>query len=494
VSVLVERRVFLNTAILGFGEVVGQLANFAFVVLLTRRFGVEVLGWYAFAMALGAILAPFVSLGGVAYVTRELARDSTQAGSFFKVLRPLQFASGLAVWLVMATTALLLGVDPREMWIIVMIGAYHVLMRMTALYLAPAAARQRMYSVAVVGGGHRVLVLILASLAMLKGLDAPLVVLAMPVAAGLAFLMARTSARLFTRDQPEASVGVSRSTLVRASLPFLGGALIAVVYQRGGLLLLTFMEGEVATGLYAAADRLFLPIAMITGTFATAVFPAFARLVSEPGQMQVLARRSVRLLLTATIPLAALLAFFATEVTTLVFGAGLAGAAPVILVLAPLPVLRTLSMLWLAQCTALGRERRAVAARSKALVLFFLLALILINYLGAIGLAIAKVLGECYLVWALGRLLADPSQKVAAWRAVRVPLVAGAVAALCLLGMGGWAPGLPLLIRLAVVAGVMILVTMVLGGIRSHDLRFIATILRGGEGWHGNRETRQAPP
>ena len=37
----VERRIFRNTAVLAIGEIVGQLANFAFVVLLTRRFGVE---------------------------------------------------------------------------------------------------------------------------------------------------------------------------------------------------------------------------------------------------------------------------------------------------------------------------------------------------------------------------------------------------------------------------------------------------------------------
>ena len=79
-SMHVERRVLINTAVLGTGEVVGQLANFAFVVLLARTYGVEIFGWYSFAMALGAVLSVFVSVGGTGYVTRELAREPVQIG------------------------------------------------------------------------------------------------------------------------------------------------------------------------------------------------------------------------------------------------------------------------------------------------------------------------------------------------------------------------------------------------------------------------------
>jgi hypothetical protein len=53
--------------VLGAGKAVGQLANSAFVILLAADTGHELCGSYSFAMALGAVMSVFVSLGGVGY-------------------------------------------------------------------------------------------------------------------------------------------------------------------------------------------------------------------------------------------------------------------------------------------------------------------------------------------------------------------------------------------------------------------------------------------
>ena len=264
------------------GEIVGQLANFAFVVLLTRRFGVEILGWYSFAMALGTVLSPFVSLGGSTYLTRELAREPASASALFAAFRPVQLSSGLLVWLVMALTALAANVDTAVRLVIVIVGAYHVLLRMVALYLAPSAARERMVGTAVVGGGHRILVAALAATAIVLGFSAPVALLAMPVSAFLSLVAAWAYARRELRAPSTVPCAVNRTALMRAALPFLGTALLAAIYSRGGVLLLTGLRGEVATGLYAAADRLLVPINVVTGTFITAIFPALTRFASEP--------------------------------------------------------------------------------------------------------------------------------------------------------------------------------------------------------------------
>ena len=342
-STRVERRVFINTAVLGVGEAVGQLANFAFVVVLARRYGVEVFGWYSFAMALGAVLALLVSLGGVGYVTRELARDAVAAQATFDSLRPLQMVNGLIVWLMIVIVATLSDVTPGETWVIVIVGAYQILLKMTSLYLAPAAARQRPLAVAVVGGGHRVLVAILAGAAILLGLDAPVALLAMPIAALVALLVARAHA---DRYAPTAKAVISRLQVIRASLPFLGTGILAVIYSRGGLLLLTVMGGGIATGLFSAADRLLMPIYVVTGVFATALLPSLASLADKPERMSELARRCLRLVLLTSIPLCALLAIFSHEIVTLVFGPELDAAGATLSLLAPLPVLRSVTTLW----------------------------------------------------------------------------------------------------------------------------------------------------
>ena len=470
-STRVERRVFINTAVLGVGEAVGQLANFAFVVVLARRYGVEVFGWYSFAMALGAVLALFVSLGGVGYVTRELARDAVGAQAIFDTLRPLQMASGLIVWLVIVFVATLSDATPGETWVIVIVGAYQILLKMTTLYLAPAAARQRPLAVAVVGGGHRVLVAILGGAAILFGLDAPVALMAMPIAALVALLVARAHAN---RHTPTADATVSRLHVIRASLPFLGTAILTVVYSRGGLLLLTVMGGEIATGLFAAADRLLMPIYMVTAVLATALLPTLATLAAEPERMSELARRCLRLVLLASIPLCALLAIFSREIVTLVFGPELGAAGTTLSVLAPLPVLRSVTTLWSTQCLAVNEEHRVAIAKTQSTVVFLVLATAGIGLAGATGLAIAYIASESYFAVRLRGLLTRHSQYEPVFRVALRPVVAAVAAA----AVATLASSMDLSLRVPLVAGALVLTLALIGGVRAHDLRFLTQIVR----------------
>ena len=71
----VERRVFGNVAILGTGELIAQFANFAFVVLIARAFGPELLGHYSLFMAVSAVVAVFVSFGTMQLHIRNIGRD-----------------------------------------------------------------------------------------------------------------------------------------------------------------------------------------------------------------------------------------------------------------------------------------------------------------------------------------------------------------------------------------------------------------------------------
>jgi O-antigen/teichoic acid export membrane protein len=471
----VERRVLINTAVLGVGEAVGQLANFAFVVLFARRYGVQVFGWYSFAMALGAVLAIFVSLGGIGYVTRELARDPGRARAIFQALRPLQAVSGLFVWFVIASIAFVAGDDVRERYVIIVVGTYHVLLRISAFYLATAAARQRPIAVAIVGGGHRILVAVLASVAILFGCDAPVALLAMPVAALVALLAAYVHAQSLLPAANVPAEPISRRDVVRASLPFLGTGILIIVYSRGGLLLLTAMAGEVATGLYAAADRLLVPVYMVTTVFATALLPALATLSNEPERMKDLARRCLRLVLLISIPFCALLAIFAEEIVVLVFGSELHRAATILVLLAPLPILRSVTALWSAHCVAVNEEHRVALARTQTIVAFFALAAAGIALAGAEGLAVACILSECFLAVRLHVVLARHAQQDTDWRAALIPVAASLMAALAAAMFH--ASALPF--RVLLVAAVLALALVLLGGVRNHDLTFLIGVMRG---------------
>jgi O-antigen/teichoic acid export membrane protein len=191
--------------------------------------------------------------------------------------------------------------------------------------------------------------------------------------------------------------------------------------------------------------------------------------------MRELSKRCLRLILLATIPLAALLAIFAADLTSIIFGGRADGAAPVLAMLAPLAVVRGVTSMWMGHCVAIGEEHRAAVAKARAAVAFFVMASSGILALGPMGLAIAAVLAEVLLAWQLRRLLASQEQSDPVWPSTRGVIVAAACAAM----VAACLPSLVLPVRAMLVIGTMAFATALFGGVHGHDLRFLVAILRG---------------
>ena len=130
-----ERRILGNSALLGMLEGAGQLVNLALVVLLARAYGLEALGAYSFAMALGMVLGTFAGLGATSYATRELAREPARSAELLALLGPPQRAAVLAAMVAFTVAALWwpgAGESGAAVAAIICTGGSHCLQRKSA--------------------------------------------------------------------------------------------------------------------------------------------------------------------------------------------------------------------------------------------------------------------------------------------------------------------------------------------------------------------------
>ncbi|MCP5328914.1 MAG: oligosaccharide flippase family protein [Steroidobacteraceae bacterium] len=466
-------RILGNSALLGALEAAGQLVNLAMVVLLTRRYGLEALGVYSFAMALGVLLATLAGLGATSYATREMARDPARAAALLAALAPpqrLAVLGGIVVLALWSVSAL----APAAAMAIALVASSHLLTRLTNLYLAPSMAGERFQLVAWLGFGERGLALAVFAALAGAGLDFDVACLALPAAALIALLIAHRQAR---RDLPgpwpRATPAASR-TAVRAALPFLWTLLISTFYQRGGLLLLTAIAGTAAAGVFAAGERLLVPCAMLYGSFASAAFPAYSRLAHDAPRLQELATRCLRIVLLSTAALAAMLAVLAPQLVQLVWDLPVPEAVPVLRVLAIDIVLRASIALLSIHCQALGAEARAAHMRTAMLLAFVLLALPASALAGSTGLAVAMLASDLALVAGLWVLLRRQQHQGPTIAILLRPLLAAALAA--------WActllPPLPLPALAATAAGTIAAALLLSGSLRLQDFRLLRDLLR----------------
>jgi O-antigen/teichoic acid export membrane protein len=470
-----ERRILGNSALLGGLEAIGQVVNLAMVVLLARLFGVAALGAYSFAMALGAALGSLASLGATSYAIREIARDGSRTGALLGAIAPAQALLALAGVGALAGWAALSAADPSQAVAIASVAASHLISRVGALYQAPSIAGERFGRAAWLSLLERVVALVGFSAASAAGAGFAAATLALPAAAVIATAL---SWILLQREWPlpwQARDPLRTGGALRASLPFLWTSVVATLYQRGGLLILTAFGGTLAAGAFAAGERLLVPCAMLYGTFAAAAFPAFARLGSEPQRLRELAGRCQRIGLLVTAGLSALIALIAPELVRTVWGHPVAEAVPVLRVLALGVVLRSMAALLAAQCQALGAEADAARDRMLALLAFFVIAIPAVRYAGALGLAVAASTSDGLLVAALSLHLRRRGQLAMSVATLARPLLAVAAAAVIIARL----PVLPVLGQATMAAALLVATMLASGSVRLHDLRFLREMLRG---------------
>lgn len=471
-----ERRILVNTATLGSGEIAGQLANFILVVSFARSFGSGALGHYSVSMAVGAIAGLFVSMGTNGFLIREISRDPAASRVFLGTLLPAQLALAAVAWLSASVVSMLLIGDPHAAAVVMATCGYQILCCLAALLLTPFQATERML-VSVTGwGGHRLLAMTLGLAAIGLGAGAGTVTLALVIGA-LALIVyawiegSRRFGRPALRFAPEEAL-----KLFRVASPFFGLAALGVLYARGGMIILGALATPHAVGLYAVADRFMVAGGLAPTMFNAAVYPALSRVAhTSLADAKALAVRCLRLMLVGTLPLAAMLSIFSIDIVRLVFGPQYQDSSRVLQVLAWTLPIRGAQWLLASQLAAMDLQAALARSRLVGLCTFLALTPLMVLGLGYVGVA-----------WAV--LSCDGLQLALYWTLLRrtgaappctFALLAPALASAVTLLAGAALSDLTLPLRLLGVSLVMAVGLWVSGAIRLHDLDFLRNVLSG---------------
>jgi O-antigen/teichoic acid export membrane protein len=260
--------------------------------------------------------------------------------------------------------------------------------------------------------------------------------------------------------------------------PLLLWALTIRLYDRLDLLALKGLAGTAAdAGIYAAAQNVALALGLFSVAFAPLLLSTLSRTLRDGSlsQAKAIARNAMRVVI-ALMPLAAMIAGAAREITLLAFGAEFLPAAPLI---GPLVVgALALTMMYVATSilTAAGKPRWTFAFVGPLVPLALVGHLLLIPRLGALGAALVtalfaslSALAEVVAIYRVWRILPPPAT---VWRSTLLSGVAYALAAL-------WpTPGLLLFIKLPVIVGVTLFAFALLGEFSSSEMAAVRSILR----------------
>lgn len=275
--------VFQNTGWLTGGQLAGDAASFIFFILLSRRFGPEGVGIYAFAVAVASVGRTIAELGVEDYGVRELANRNSESS-----IRVVGRVLGTQCWLVAIYAGgcvaflAIAGGSVQEAVAIGLLGTYHLSAGVVRSLFLPAFAERRMAGPAVLEAGSRILAIVIGIAVMLvRGESLAEVLVGFPVcgtllvAGGIWLNLQRLGGLRLQLD-----VGTVVST-AREAWPFAAGTVMRRLHDRADVVMLSLIAGSAATGIYAAG-RKFVEVSMrVVPFFGFSLYPRLTRLAQE---------------------------------------------------------------------------------------------------------------------------------------------------------------------------------------------------------------------
>jgi len=403
----VARRIRWNSFWLLLARMLTQAQLVLFTVLVARGLGVAGFGQYAFVAALIFLGNVATTFGTDTLLIREVARTRRAGDGLIPATLWIQLTLSLAWLIVIGIGAdnTLAGQSPEVVLPLKVYSLSLIPLAFFTVFTAVLRAHERM--------NVYLLLNALVAFVQLGGtwlvLQKPGNLLSLVMMLNVVQLIAAVSAGALCHIALPAfrfNWAVTRRQFMRVlrlAWPFALLSVLAVIYQRLGILMLSALGSEAQAGWFAAATRVIEPVKLLHFAVLGALLPALAHLtaqdvVSQQTQVAMLVyRRSLLFLLLFSALAAVILSALARPIVTLLFGASFAGSASPVQILALSLIPYTLSASLAVRLVTQGKERRVLCATALSLAAEFFLNRWLIPDAGSNGAALAVVISESLL-------------------------------------------------------------------------------------------------
>jgi len=467
------KRIIKNTAFLTGGKILGDFLVFFFLAYFGRIFGLEILGKYAFAMSIGGILTVVYSLGFNTLTTREVSRDRSQNAKYLGNLLITRGVLSLIVWGLVGIVLWFTPLSFDTKIIILLITGYHVFYKLTGLLRCAFIAHQEMQYPAFLEFFHRLIILSLGG-ACIFFLKNPVMTLAVyPLSTLMMFLVGFF---VFHKKYGLPDFDFDSSFVKKCiieSIPFLFIMVLTQFYDRIGIVILTLLKGEAASGTFAAGDRLFVVVTTTMTMFSASLFPVMSQYsVQAKEKLIKLSIQTSRILIVLLLPLSLLIYILSPEVIAITFGEKFSDSAAVLQTLTWALIFIGLNSILSNFLIVKDRQNVLLKIRTVIYGLHLLTSFALIWRFDYQGLACARLLSEVLLFIATLFCIQRSFEKIPVLRMMLVPSFACCVGILIYQQMEAW----PLWFVLPCVVAVYLVLLFFPRGIEINDLLYLKQI------------------
>jgi O-antigen/teichoic acid export membrane protein len=315
------RRIAGNALSILTSDVLNRATTFVLYALVARHLGAFAFGQMSLALTLFYTFQMVAVAGTKTLITREVARDRSQTGQYLVNGSIIVAVFSLLAMLLLVVFVRLMHYAAGTAAIISLLSLGLLPYALSALYEAVFQAWERMHYIAYANVPVNLAKVCLAWLLLSQGYDLyHLIILLLAsyvTVAGIEWwLLYQCMAVPRTRLDLQFVL-----TIIRATGPFLGIDVLIAIWASLNVVLLSKLAGEIAVGLYSAANQLMVPVMLVCQNIMFSLFPIMCRRFDVGLHLvKHVAEYMIELLLAMALPTTVGLFFLADSALVLLYG------------------------------------------------------------------------------------------------------------------------------------------------------------------------------
>jgi O-antigen/teichoic acid export membrane protein len=389
----VSTKILKNASSLLLVQIINPLLGMVFVIALARINGAAGLGEYTFALSMVAIFEGIAGLGLRGYIIREIGKCQTNWHAIFTSNMALGVASALAAQIAMISSAKLMGYDTEILQGLFIISFSLLPTVVMYVLISILYAFDRMTVAGIVQILETVVRVILGLGTIFLGLGMKWLL--------VGFVISRTLAAMMTWWAQIKHVGKPKrvwdreafQALLKTAPTFAGMAILAAVYWRINILMLSRLAGTEAVGQFSAGYRLMDLITFVGGGVLTSIYPTLSRMFHHAREnFRLLIDKGVQYAIMTYLPVAILVHALSAKIIIFFYGPEFLPTASGLRILIWVTLPFTLAKLFANGLVISGHPNLDLRVNIYRLVWNVILNYLLISWMGINGACLATLI------------------------------------------------------------------------------------------------------
>jgi O-antigen/teichoic acid export membrane protein len=323
-------KVIKNASILMTSQLITWALSLLLTIFLPRYLGAAVLGEFAIASSIWAIMGMLIGLGIDTMLTKHIAREPDRTPQLVGMALILRMVFCIMGCIVVALYVRLMHYPTTTTYIIWITGISVIITQVAVTCQSALQGLEAMHYTSLAGIASKVINTLFGLVVIALNLGIYAISFVGVVATAVNALLLLMFLRRYYKPQFQRNAGMA-STMIRSSIPYLISGLGLILYGQVDVLIISSLVNTQETGWYGAASQLFNTLLFIPVVFTTAVFPVLSRTyAATPDALPKVLRKTFDMLLLVSIPIGLGILIIAPQVVVILFGSGFTQSGPIL--------------------------------------------------------------------------------------------------------------------------------------------------------------------